>query len=120
MAAAALLLLGGTVFNDSRPNPAEIAGRWSVDLRLEQADRPYHQLMQLTVAEDGAVTGEFGNSPILAGRTGSGQGRDCVAFRTADSGGANFSSACIVAGRMVGQTWSEARNFVLPWTAERR
>ena len=98
---------------------APLAGNWKVDLRLALTDAPYSQPMVLTVAEDGTVTGSFYNSEILAGRVGRGQDRKCLAFRTTDGEGLYHSSACLVDGKMIGQTWSEGRNFVLPWTAER-
>lgn len=96
-----------------------VSGNWSVDLRLEATDPAYSQPMTLNIAADGAVTGTFYNSEILAGRAGSAQGRICVAFRTTDGLGLYHTSACLVNGTMVGQTWSEGRNFVLPWTATR-
>lgn len=98
---------------------AALSGTWTVDLRVDLADEPYSQMMVLTVAADGAITGSFYNSEILAGRAGSAQGRTCVAFRTTDGQGLYHTSACLVDGKMVGQTWAEGRNFVLPWTATR-
>ena len=98
---------------------APLAGDWKVDLRVSLSDAPYSQPMTIKVAEDGSITGSFYNSDILAGRVGRGQDRKCVAFRTTDGQGLYHSSACLVDGKMIGQTWSEGRNFVLPWTAER-
>lgn len=98
---------------------AALSGSWTVDLRVDLADEPYSQPMVLSVAADGAITGSFYNSEILAGRAGSAQGRTCVAFRTTDGQGLYHTSACLVDGKMVGQTWAEGRNFVLPWTATR-
>lgn len=104
------------------PLPAEIAaiaGRWSVDLRPNLTDGPYSKPMILTIAADRTLAGSFYDSDILAGRAGRGQGRACVGFRTIDGQGLYHSSACLVDGKMVGQTWSEQRGFTLPWTAER-
>lgn len=98
---------------------AALSGRWTVDLRVDLADEPYSQPMVLSVAADGAITGSFYNSEILAGRAGLAQGRTCVAFRTTDGQGLYHTSACLLDGKMVGQTWAEGRNFVLPWTATR-
>ena len=98
---------------------AALSGTWTVDLRVDLNDEPYTQPMVLTVAADGVVTGSFYNSDILSGRAGSAQGRSCVAFRTTDGQGLYHTSACLVDGKMVGQTWAEGRNFVLPWTATR-
>ena len=103
--------------------PAEtrtaMGGHWSVDLRPNLADPAYSKAMDLIIAPDGSITGSFYNSPILAGHAGGGQGRLCIAFRTTDGRGLYHSAACLVDGKMIGQTWSEGRNFVLPWTAER-
>ena len=98
---------------------ASVSGEWTVDLRLSLDDDPYSQPMVLAVDDTGAVTGSFYNSEILAGKAGTAQGRTCVAFRTTDGSGFYHTSACLVDGKMVGQTWSEGRNFVLPWTATR-
>ena len=95
-------------------------GNWTVDLRLSLDDAVYTQQMILKIAADRAVTGSFYNSEILAGRAGTAQGRSCVAFRTTDGKGLYHTSACPVGDSMVGQTWAEGRNFVLPWTATRK
>ena len=114
---AAPLLLASTTREE---HAAALSGEWRVDLRVSLDDEPYSQPMILAVSEDGVVTGNFYNSEILAGRAGGGQGRTCIAFRTTDGSGFYHSSACLVDGRMIGQTWAEDREFVLPWTAERR
>ena len=106
-----------------KPRPAAYAlieGTWTVDLRLSLDDPAYTQPMILQIAPDRIVTGSFYNSDILAGRAGTAQGRSCVAFRTTDGKGLYHSSACLVDGKMVGLTWSEGRDFVLPWTATRK
>lgn len=96
-----------------------LSGEWTVDLRVNLDDEPYNQPMILAVDPEGNVAGSFYNSEILAGRAGTAQGRACVAFRTTDGIGFYHTSACVLDGKMVGQTWSEGRNFVLPWTATR-
>jgi len=98
---------------------AALSGVWTVDLRVDLKDAAYTQPMMLTVATDGVVTGSFYNSEILAGRAGSAQDRTCIAFRTTDGEGLYHTSACLADGKMIGQTWAEGRNFVLPWTATR-
>ena len=99
---------------------AALSGEWTVDLRVNLDDEPYEQPMVLKVGIDGAATGSFYNSDILAGKAGSAQGRTCVAFRTTDGSGFYHSSACLNDGKLIGQTWAEGRGFVLPWTAERK
>jgi hypothetical protein len=102
------------------PTYAQIEGEWSVDLRPSLGDEPYSKAMVLHIAPDKSLTGTFYDSEILAGRAGTAQDRSCIAFRTTDGSGFYHSSACLVDGKMVGQTWSEGRNFVLPWTAARK
>ena len=114
--ALAPLLLAATEAED---RAAALSGEWSVDLRVSLDDEPYSQPMILAVDAEGVVTGEFYNSEILAGQAGTAQERTCVAFRTTDGMGMYHTSACLVDGKMIGQTWSEGREFVLPWTAER-
>ena len=99
---------------------ADLAGEWSVDLRVALTDPSYSKAMVLKIAADRSITGSFYNSDILAGRAGTAQGRQCVAFRTTDGQSLYHSSACLTDGKMVGMTWAEGRNFVLPWTATRK
>ncbi len=117
--AFALIASATTQAPAAEPTVADMAGDWVVDLRLKLDDPVYTQPMQLAIAADGVATGSFYQSEILAGRAGAAQGRVCVAFRTTDGQGIYHTSACLADGKMVGQTWAEARNFVLPWTAER-
>ena len=97
-----------------------LTGEWSVDLRLSLDDAPYAQPMEIAVDSDGVVSGRFYGSPIESGKRGTAQGRTCIAFRTRDNSGPYQHSACMVDGKLVGQSWSEGRGFVNPWTAERK
>lgn len=121
----AALALSAPTFASAEAPPAAspyapLAGEWSVDLRVDLTDPAYSKAMVLKVAPDRSITGTFYDSEILAGRAGTAQGRQCVAFRTTDGQGLYHSSACLTDGKMVGQTWAEGRNFVLPWTATRK
>ena len=76
--------------------------------------------MTLQIAADGVVTGTFYNGPIDLGRASDTKGRRCFAFTTADRSGPYHTSGCLMKdGTLEGQTWSEGRNFLLPWTATR-
>ena len=120
MRAPALLLLAFVAAPLAAQTAASpMAGEWIVDLRLSLDDEEYTQPMVLDIAGDGSITGTFYYAEIEEGRAGSAQGRDCVVFRTSDGSGPYHTSACLVDGKMIGQTWSEGRDFVLPWTAER-
>jgi len=113
------LLLLLAVLLSAPATATDMAGTWTVDLRASLADKPYTQPMVLKIAADGAVSGSFYNSEILAGRSVSARDRDCLAFRTTDGSGFYHTSACLEDGKVVGTTWAEGRNFLFPWTAER-
>jgi hypothetical protein len=98
---------------------ADVAGAWTVDLRTEDDAAPYSQPMHLVIAADGTISGDFYNSTISSGRYGRNRGRSCVAFVTSDGAGDYQHAACLVDGRMIGQSWAEHRQFVLPWAADR-
>ncbi len=98
---------------------ADVAGAWTVDLRTADDAALYTQPMVLNVAADGTITGEFYNSTITSGRNGRNRGRSCVAFVTSDGAGDYQHEACLEGGRMVGQSWAEHRQYVLPWVASR-
>jgi hypothetical protein len=93
-------------------------GAWTVDLTTEPGT-PYLKPMRLVLGPDGAVSGDFYDSPILAGRWKAAKGRLCVSFRTTDGQGPYHTSACLVGDRVEGQTWAEHRRFLFPWTAMR-
>ncbi|MEH6792250.1 hypothetical protein [Parasphingorhabdus sp.] len=119
---ALLLLSAAAQAADEAPAPpasAGLSGSWTVDLRPADDSPVYTQPMELTIAADGSVTGAFYNSEISAGRFGKARGRQCVAFVTSDGQGDYQHSACLVDGRMIGQSWAEHRKFLLPWTASR-
>ena len=96
-----------------------LEGRWIVDLRLRFTDAPYSKPMVLTIAADGTVSGEFYDHEIESGKARTLKGRTCFAFRTSDQSGPYQTSGCLVGSQIDGQSWSEGRKFVLPWTATR-
>lgn len=100
------------------PAPAALSGAWSVDLSVDPG-QPYRKPMNLVLAADGTVTGDFYDSEILAGRWKAQHGRLCVAFRTTDGAGPYHTAACLKGDKAEGQTWAEHRNFVFVWTADR-
>ncbi|MXO84801.1 hypothetical protein GRI38_01975 [Altererythrobacter aurantiacus] len=108
-----------TLGTDEASPVQALSGTWNVDLRPSLTDAPYDQPMDLRVERTGELSGTFYGSPILAGRAGTGQGRLCAAWRTSDNSGAYQHSGCLEGDTIVGQSWSEGRNFVLPWTATR-
>lgn len=75
--------------------------------------------MELTLAADGTVKGNFYNSEIQAGRWKQARGRLCASFRTSDGKGPYHTSVCLVGNDAVGQTWAEHRDFLFNWNAVR-
>lgn len=121
LAAAATLAQPAAPPAEPLPAPpawAALEGQWTVDLSVEPGS-PYTQPMVIDVDVGGVVTGSFYNTPISSGRFGRNQERLCIAFLTSDGMGDYQHSACLVDGRMVGQSWAEHRQFFLPWTASR-
>ena len=114
-AAAGLTLVANTPAPEGAPHP--MTGDWAVDLRVSLDDAPYAQPMTLNIAEDNSVAGTFYGAEIEDGRIGAAQGRECVAFRTRDGSGVYQHSACLLGAVLIGQSWSEGRDFLLPWTA---
>jgi hypothetical protein len=123
MISALLLLAAQPILNEELfpTGPREwelLEGAWTVDLATEP-QVTYTQPMVIDIEDNGRVTGSFYNTPISSGRYGSSFGRQCIAFVTSDGAGDYQHSACLVDGRMVGQSWAEHRQFLLPWSAER-
>ncbi|MEO0589150.1 MAG: hypothetical protein AAFZ11_01170 [Pseudomonadota bacterium] len=116
----ALALAAGPAQDEQIEPDHPFEGEWSVDLRLSLDDEPYSQPMSIQVSGADRVVGRFYGSTIEAGQVGEAQGRVCMAFRTSDNSGPYQHAACLVDGKIFGQSWSEGRNFVNPWTAERK
>lgn len=98
---------------------ADLEGTWTVDLRPDLTSEPYTKPMVLAIDAEKKVTGSFYESEIIDGRASAAKNRVCVAFKTTDGSGLYQSSGCLVGDEVVGQTWSEERQFLLAWTAVR-
>ena len=116
--AAILLLIPSVAPVNAAAPPAALQGEWLVDLSA-RSDEPYVKPMVLDLQADGTVKGSFYESEILAGRWKTDRGRTCVSFRTTDGLGPYHTAACLVGGRVEGQTWAEHRNFLFNWNAMR-
>lgn len=130
--ALSILLLAGCGHSAPPPTPppqpepvpaagtlADLEGTWTVDLRPDLTSDPYTKPMVLKVDAEQKVTGSFYESEIIDGRASAAKNRVCVAFKTTDGSGLYQSSGCLVGDEVVGQTWSEERQFLLAWTAVR-
>lgn len=99
-------------------SPEDLGGAWTVDLSTDPS-QPYRKPMHLHLAADGAVSGDFYESTIEAGRWKAQNDRLCVSFRTTDGVGPYHTAACLKGDHVEGQTWAEHRNFVFVWNAVR-
>jgi len=113
-----LPLIAAILIQAVAPAPATLNGAWTVDLSADPA-QPYVKPMNLMLAADGTVTGDFYDSTIEAGRWKAQNGRLCVSFRTTDGVGPYHTAACLAGDRVEGQTWAEQRDFVFVWNATR-
>lgn len=98
------------------PVSGTLDGAWTVDLSTDPAES-YTKPMNLRLAADGTLSGDFYDSTIEAGRWKAQNGRVCVSLRTTDGVGLYHTAACLVGERIEGQTWAEQRNFVFVWNA---
>lgn len=112
----AVLLATPSVASAQTAGPMD--GRWTVDLS-SRPGTPYTKTMELRLAADGTVTGNFYDSTIEAGRWKTDRGRTCVSFRTTDGAGPYHTSACLRGTAIEGQTWAEHRTFLFNWNAVR-
>lgn len=100
--------------------PTDLNGTWDVALFYSQTELPSATVMELTVGENGALSGSFYQSEFeeaeysLRGPT--------LAFGAVTSdGSAPYShSGRLVNGRIEGQTLSHGRDFLMIWVATRR
>lgn len=113
-----LPLLIAALIQGGDPAPDTMNGSWAVDLSATP-EQPYLKPMNLTLAADGSVSGDFYDSTIEAGRWKAQNGRLCVSFRTSDGAGPYHTAACLRGEAVEGQTWAEHRTFVFVWTATR-
>jgi len=111
-------LLAAAVLQTVGPTAETMNGAWLVDLSADPA-QPYVKAMNLMLAADGTVSGDFYESTIEAGRWKAQNGRVCVSFRTTDGVGPYHTAACLAGDRIEGQTWAEQRSFVFVWNATR-
>lgn len=113
-----LPLFAAALLQVATPTSEAMNGTWAVDLSTDPAS-PYLKSMNLTLAADGTVSGDFYDSTIEAGRWKAQNGRLCISFRTTDGVGPYHTAACLTGGRVEGQTWAEQREFVFVWNATR-
>ena len=97
----------------------QLDGRWIVDLSSKPGE-PYAKVRELSLSAEGAVTGDFSDNDILAGRWKTDRARTCVSFRTTDGAEPYHTSACLLGAGIQGQTWAEHRAFLVNSDAMRK
>ena len=102
------------------PNTADLLGTWRVDLRPTLDAAPAYTDFVISAVEGSSFAGTFYNSPIENGRIDVGKGTLWFAFTTSD-GSTNYNTAGkLVDGALEGSTHAIGREFLRPWTAERK
>ncbi len=98
----------------------DLNGTWDVTMFWSPTEPPSSTVMELSVADDGKLTGSFYQSDFLEAEY-SLRG-DTLAFGSVTTDGeAPYShSGRLVNGRIEGQTLSQGRDFLMIWVATRR
>lgn len=102
-------------------NPAQLAGRWTVDLRSSPSEALYTQpfVVESVDAAQRSIAGSFYNSTISWSRINTAWGKVVVTFVTSDGQGDYVHTATLEGDKLVGTSSARHRNMLVPWTAVR-
>ncbi len=101
------------------PDPAELFGTWQLDLRPTPDAAPYFQEFVVTSVAGDSIQGTFYGTPIEHGQINTAWGAVHFAFVTSDLSGPYNHAGRIEGERLEGSTYSNGRDFFLPWRAAR-
>ena len=124
VAAAVFLLLATPISAQAQATPAadttlaaRLIGTWTVDLR-PTADAPaYEKEFVIETVTGNTFTGRFYDTPIEHGMINTAWGDAHLAFVSSDGIGVYNHSSVLRGGKMVGQSQSLGRSFLLVWRA---
>jgi hypothetical protein len=121
--ALCLTLLAGcaTQTTPAEPEPGNLAGRWTVDLRASPGNAAYTQpfVVESVDAANRSIAGSFYNSTISWSHINTAWGKVVVTFVTSDGQGDYVHTATLAGDRLVGTSSARHRNLLVPWTATR-
>jgi len=102
-------------------SPDSLLGTWDVALYFSPNDPPSSTVMKITgVQDNGVIAGSFYQSPFELGRFTEKDNQIIISVITSDGSGKYFTSGRLSpSGVFIGQTHSEGRDFLMPWTAQK-
>lgn len=102
-------------------DPAQITGRWTVDLRSAPGEAAYTQpfVVESVDVAKRSIAGNFYNSTISWSRINTAWGKVVVTFVTSDGQGDYVHTATLENGKLSGTSTARHRNMLVPWTAVR-
>ncbi|MBL7815152.1 MAG: hypothetical protein JNL70_09080 [Saprospiraceae bacterium] len=90
-------------------------GVWSLDLRPSPTAQSYVKDFAITAVEKGQMSGVFYGTPFTNGQIHTAWGKLYFSFTTSDQSNTYFHSGCLEEGKMRGTSYSQSREFVMPW-----
>ena len=97
-----------------------LIGTWVIDLRPSPNAEAYLKDFTIKSFEAKTLKGIFYDTPFANGRIHTAWGKLYFAFTTADGSGTYFHSVSLENGKLSGISFSENRQFVMPWTGTRK
>lgn len=97
-----------------------LIGSWILDLRPTPQSEPYLKDFDIMGFDDGKLSGTFYETDFRDGKISTAWGKIYFSFTTADPSGTYFHAGFVENSKIYGTSYSEARNFMIPWFGEKR
>ena len=97
-----------------------LMGAWTLDLRPTPQSEAYLKDFDITAFEDGKLSGTFYGTEFKEGKINTAWGKIYFSFTTADQSNTYFHSGFVENGKIYGTSYSEGRNFMIPWFGEKK
>ncbi len=95
-------------------------GTWELDLRPSPDSEPYLKDFILQSFDKGKLSGAFYGTPFTNGKINTAWGKFYFSFTTADQSGTYFHSGYLENGTIRGTSYSEGRDFMIPWFSTKK
>ena len=99
---------------------SDLLGTWVLDLRPSPESAPYLKDFDIVAFEKGNLSGTFYGTDFKNGKINTDWGKIYFSFTTGDQSGIYFHSGFIENGKIYGTSFSEGRNFMIPWFGEKK
>ena len=93
---------------------------WTLDLRPTPQSETYLKDFDITAFGDGKLSGTFYGTEFREGKISTAWGKIYFSFTTADQSNTYFHSGFVENGKIYGTSYSEGRNFMIPWFGEKK